>query len=364
MDSTSGSFWAGRRVLVTGHTGFKGAWLALWLQERGAHVVGLALPAEDPAGAFAAMDLVQTLDSRYVDLRDQGGVTALVGAVDPEVIFHLGAQALVRRGYADPFATYATNAVGTINLLHAIPQAPSVRAVVVATSDKVYKDHDDAGPSTTPARESPAFRESDPLGGDDPYSGSKALAELLVDGCRRTCLAEGGAGIATARAGNVIGGGDQGEDRLLPDAWRALEAGETLRVRHPQAVRPWQFVLEPLCGYLLLAEQLVAAPDRIPPAINFGPDPGGSETVAGVLDRVYARWGSGGWAMDEGSHVPEAKLLRLDSSLAGEVLGWRPRLSLDEALEWTLEWWRGSLDGRDLRRLAIEQISAYESRSP
>ncbi len=308
------------------------------------------------------MRLSQSIDSRYVDLRDHRGVADVVAEVDPEVILHLGAQALVRRGFAEPFVTYTTNAAGTMNILHALRRAPSARAVVIATSDKVYKDQGDRGPAGSPGGELDAFREGDVLGGDDPYSGSKALAEILVDAWRDTGLEQSDAAIATARAGNVIGGGDRGEDRLLPDAWRCIEADETLLVRNPEAIRPWQFVLEPLWGYLLLAERLATTPAAVPPAVNFGPDPEGSETVAGVLDRIYSQWGSGGWKIDHGADVAEAKFLRLDSSLAREVLGWQPRLSLDEALEWTMEWWRSAIDGRDLLGLATDQINAYEGR--
>jgi CDP-glucose 4,6-dehydratase len=242
-----------------------------------------------------------------------------------------------------------------MNLLHAARLAPSLQAIVVVTSDKVYR-HQYGG--------AVAFREGDELGGDDPYSGSKALAELIVQACRETCLANSGVSIATARAGNVIGGGDRGQDRLLPDAWRAIEANETLLVRNPHAVRPWQFVLEPLHGYMLLAERLATRPADVPAAINFGPDAGSTETVAGLLDRLFALWGPGDWRVDASSRLTEAECLRLDSSLARHTLGWRPRLSLDEALEWTMEWWRKSLCSDNLYELAIRQLHAYEALLP
>lgn len=345
------SFWPGRRVLVTGHTGFKGAWLALWLEELGAQVMGLALPPEDAKGAFASMGPWPRLACHEVDLRDEESVVGLVESVDPDIVFHLGAQALVRRGYAEPFPTYAVNVAGTLNVLHAAARAPSPRAVVVVTSDKVYAD----------TGRDEAFREGDPLGGDDPYSGSKALAELAVSSCRRGCLLGGGVAVATARAGNVIGGGDRGHDRLFPDAWRALEAGDTLVVRNPTAVRPWQFVLEPLLGYLLLAEHLVTDPASAPESLNFGPDPTECRPVAEVVERVFARWGHGQWRLDERSHPPEAPSLRLDATLARDVLGWTPRLPLESGIAWTVDWWRSAARGDDLRELARAQLHAYEA---
>ena len=353
MSTIDSSFWAGRRVLVTGHTGFKGAWLALWLEHLGARVTGLALPPEDPQGAFPSMAPWTGLDSHDVDLLDMAGMADVIKSSDPEVIFHLGAQALVRRGYAEPFATYSVNTVGTLNVLHCAPQAPSLRAVVVVTSDKVYAHV---------GREE-AFRERDPLGGNDPYSGSKALAELAVTSCRQGCLSGGQVAVATARAGNVIGGGDRGQDRLLPDTWRALEAGETLLVRNPTAIRPWQFVLDSLLGYLLLAQRLATDPGNAPRSVNFGPDPSACLPVADVLDRVFSIWGQGEWRLDERPHPLEAHALRLDATHARTVLGWEPRLSLEEGLSWTVEWWRVGAAGGDLRRLAHEQLQAYDDRT-
>jgi len=345
------SFWSGRRLLVTGHTGFKGAWLSLWLHRLGAQVSGLALPAEDLAGAFPSLGPWPGLDSHILDLRDADGVVDLVEDIDPEVVFHLGAQALVRRGYSDPFGTYATNVVGTANLLHGVARAKSLLAVVVVTSDKVYANAGLGRP----------FREDDPLGGGDPYSSSKAVADLLTRSWRSDRLRDGAVAIGTARAGNAIGGGDRGEDRLLPDAWRALEAGERLLVRNPDATRPWQFVLEALAGYLLLGQRLATEPARTPRALNFGPDARATRRVADVLERVFQLWGTGGWDTDASIHPPEAASLSLDAGLATEMLGWRPRLSLDIALDWTVQWWRCAAEGGDLRQLALGQIASYES---
>ena len=341
------SYWLGRRVLLTGHTGFKGAWLALWLEQLGAHVTGLALPPEDDKSTFTALSPSPRLDHHVVDLRDAAAVLPLVEATDPEVILHLGAQALVRRGYHDPVGTYAVNLMGTVNVLQASKAAPSLRAVLVVTSDKVYASSQDDRP----------YREGDPLGGRDPYASSKACAELVAQAWR--CSFAGTVGLATCRAGNVIGGGDRGHDRLLPDTWRALEAQRPLRLRHPDATRPWQFVLEPLWGYLALARRLATDPSGSPEALNFGPATMGA-SVAEVVEAVFSLWGGGQWEREMVAQPWEAPTLRLDSSLAERALGWRARMGLDLSLQWTVDWWRCQRDSGDLRQLALDQIKAYE----
>jgi CDP-glucose 4,6-dehydratase len=346
----SAEFWLGRRVLVTGHTGFKGSWLCLWLTRLGASVTGLALAPEDDAAAFSVLAPWPDLESHLIDLRDRAAVEAVVGAVDPEVILHLGAQALVRRGYSDPLGTYASNVIGTLNLLHATQNARSLRAIVIVTSDKVYANGEAAR----------AFREDDPLGGNDPYSSSKACTELAAAAWRTSFLKHRGVASATARAGNVIGGGDRGGDRLLPDLWRALESGEPVRLRYPRATRPWQFVLEPLHGYLLLAERLVTMPGEAPEMINFGPPPDACVPVAEVVERVLSLWGGGAWELEPSPQPPEAQALTLDATEAGRRLDWFPRLDLPTALEWTVEWWAGFRNGADIRKLATSQIEAYE----
>jgi CDP-glucose 4,6-dehydratase len=343
------AFWGDRRVLLTGFTGFKGAWLALWLEQLGANVVGLALPPESEDGAFTAMGPWPTLNGHHVDLRDADAVERVVRGADADIVFHLGAQALVRRAWADPGVTYATNVVGTSNLLEAIARSQTPAAIVVVTSDKVYMNGDGASP----------FSEACPLGGSDPYSASKASAEHVVTAWRHAnpCTR-----VATARAGNVIGGGDTAEDRLLPDVWRALGRDQVVRLRHPGSTRPWQFVLEPLAGYLALAERLATTTTTCPPAVNFGPDPGHCQPVGEVVDTVLRLWGAGSWVSDPGSHPPEASRLSLDSDLALELLDWRSRLRLDEAVTWTIDWWRAARDGNNLRELATAQVAAYEAR--
>lgn len=343
-------FWAGRRVLLTGHTGFKGAWLALWLQKLGSEVHGLALPARS-AGAFSALGLGLGQHSHLADLRELPAVQEVVRAVEPEVVFHLGAQALVRTGYRDPAGTYATNVLGTVHLLDALRGSPSTRAVVVVTSDKVYAN----------AGEGQPFAEDDPLQGSDPYSGSKVCAEMVVQAWRKALPADAPIAIATARAGNVIGGGDIAPDRLLPDAWRAITTTTPLVLRYPDAIRPWQFVLEPLLGYLLLAQRLTLAPATAPHSLNFGPEAESCRSVVEIAQNVFELMGAGTWELERRAQPAEASLLTLESSKARDVLAWRGRLDLDEALEWTTAWWRKERRGGGLHELAISQVEAYEA---
>lgn len=338
--------WRGRRVLVTGHTGFKGAWLVLWLRALGAEVTGIALAPEHADGIYAALE-PWDLSSVLVDVRNPAALTAAVHVARPEVVFHLAAQPLVRRGYAEPALTYDTNVVGTANLLDAVSAMPTVRAVVVVTSDKVYRQDGADRP----------FVEGDPLGGHDPYSASKACAELVV---AEWAQRAGGVAVATARAGNVIGGGDRAADRLLPDVVRGAETGVPAMIRYPNATRPWQHVLDPLTGYLLLAEHLLGG-EAVPPALNFGPD--GSASVAEVLTVFLDHLGRGTYTIDDAAQPHEAVSLALDASLARSTIGWRPRLDLTDALGWTAEWYRAQLAGLDVRALSLDQIARYEALS-
>jgi CDP-glucose 4,6-dehydratase len=343
-----------RPVLVTGHTGFKGSWLTLWLTDLGARVHGYALAPPTQPNLFEVASLARVLasDTRG-DLADLAALTATLRAHRPEVVFHLAAQPLVSEGYRDPLGTLATNVMGTANLLQAIRTVDSVRAVVVVATDKVYEN-----PET-----GRAFTERDPLGGHDPYSASKAAAEVVVEGFRSAYFGSGGhsARIASARAGNVIGGGDWAADRLVPDCLRAFAAGEAVRLRHPDATRPWQHVLAPLSGYLALGVALLGdGGEQFAQAWNFGPDAGDDATVADVAQRVAALWGEA--AEVERGEDPgwiEAGLLHLDSTHARRELGWAPRWPLQEALERTVAWHRAWVGGEEMQAFSREQIAAY-----
>lgn len=340
-------FWCRRRVLITGHTGFKGAWLALWLERLGAAVSGVSLPAENPNAAIHALRPRLDTDA-HVDIRDREALANAVREARPEVVFHLAAQAHVPAGYRDPIGTYESNVLGTVNVLAAAVDA-GTRAVVVVTSDKVYAN-DGSGR---------LFTEQDALGGTDPYSASKACADIASQSWR-ALVAATPTSIAVARAGNVIGGGDTAADRLFPDVHRALVTGEAVLLRRPDAVRPWQFVLEPLCGYLLLAQRLLVAGEEAPVAVNFGPSPASCRPVKEVVELALGFWGTGSWTSPEGQHLHEASLLRLDSTLAERCLSWKPKLGLRDAVSLTVDWWHAAALGQELRSLALAQIAAFE----
>ena len=349
-DLVSGEFWRGKRVLITGHTGFKGGWLALWLKALGAEVSGYALAPDTSPGFFEAARLRSAgIKHRLGDIRDLADLRGAFQEDRPEVVFHLAAQSLVRRSYTEPVETYATNVMGTVNLLEAVRHEPSARAVVVVTSDKCYENRERAE----------GYRESEPMGGRDPYSSSKGCAELVTAAYRASYF-EQGVAVASVRAGNVIGGGDWACDRLIPDVCRAATAKRPVRIRNPGAVRPWQHVLEPLGGYLQLAQRLYTDGARFAQAWNFGPADRDARPVAEVLDRVMALWGDGlRWEPDCGDQPHEAGLLRVDSSKARGELGWRPRMDLDQALKWTVDWYKAELRGADMGEFTAGQIAAY-----
>ena len=344
------AFWQGKRVLLTGHTGFKGSWLALWLQRLGAQVHGISLaPAAQP-NLFTVAGIAERCAHHCVDIRDAAALAAQVQRAQPQIVFHLAAQALVRAGYRAPLDTYSTNVMGTANLLDALRGVDGVRAAVVVTTDKVYRNAEHAYP----------FREDDPLGGQDPYSASKAAAEIVTASYREAFLAARGAAVATARAGNVIGGGDWSEDRLIPDAVRAWQAGLPLAIRRPAAVRPWQHVLEPLAGYLALAQRLWvdgAAAD----AYNFGPHTHEAASVAEVVGLAQAAFGAGEWQADDDGGPHEAGWLSLEVARARARLGVAPRWSLPEGVARTMAWYRRHADGADAGELCEADIDAFEA---
>lgn len=349
--------WAGRKVFLTGHTGFKGAWLALWLGRLGARVTGYALQPPSAPSLFELARVREGMRSVIADVRDPGRLVQEMSGAEPEVVFHLAAQSLVRHSYAEPVETYAVNVMGTANVLDAVRRVPSVRTAVIVTTDKCYENLE-----TTRG-----YRESDRLGGHDPYSNSKACAELVTQSFRDSFFSgakAGGVGIASARAGNVIGGGDWAADRLLPDFVRAIVAGRPVRVRRPEAVRPWQHVLDPLSGYLRLAERLLADGKRWGEGWNFGPDESDARNVRWVVERFTQLWGDGArWEADPGPHPHEAGMLRLDISKARERLGWRPTWDIERALERTVAWYRAQAKGGDARELALAQIEDFEMAS-
>ncbi len=337
-----GTFWRGRRVLITGHTGFKGQWLALWLGQMGAPVWGYA--RSERAQPFADVTAYRG------DICDAEALQTAVQAAQPEVIFHLAAQPLVRRAFHDPVDTYRTNIVGTANLLNCARQQACVRAVLVVTTDKCYE----------PQPGALSFREDDRLGGSDPYSNSKACMELVTHAFAQSYWPAGGAGIATARTGNLIGGGDWAEDRLIPDLMRRFAAGQPPTLRNPQALRPWQYVLEVLRGYLLLAERLVQAPRAASGAWNFGPEADGVRPVGWVAEQLARAWGMAAqWSTQPGGLPQEIPMLQLDCSKASARLNWRPLLPLEVALAATARWYRQAAAGADVRQVSQALLAEY-----
>jgi len=352
MDS---GFWRGKRVFLTGHTGFKGSWLSLWLQELGAEVQGFALePPTDPS-MFETCRVSEGMRSEIGDVRDNGRLSVTLREAAPEIVIHMAAQALVRASYREPLATYETNVIGTANLLEAVRTTEGVRVVVVVTTDKCYENREWQW----------GYRETDTLGGHDPYSNSKACAELVTASYRASFFNterfdDHRVAVASARAGNVIGGGDWAEDRLIPDAVKAIMAQRPVLIRNPQAIRPWQHVLEPLGAYLTLAERLWNDGPQFSEAWNFGPRDEDARPVSWVMDRLTGMWGDGArWEIEGGDHPHETSYLKLDISMARSLLGWAPRLNIEQSLEWVHEWYLAYSRGMDVRDLTRRQITRF-----
>jgi CDP-glucose 4,6-dehydratase len=344
-------FFQGKRVLLTGHTGFKGSWLALWLHRLGVKVTGISLPPNTMPNLFSLAGIEKICESHFCDIRDSAALDTLIKQARPEIVFHLAAQPLVRTSYREPVETFGTNVMGAAHVLDALRGLECTRVAVMVTSDKVYRNQEWPWP----------YREDDALGGHDPYSASKAASEIVIASYRDAFLAEQGVAVASARAGNVIGGGDWSEDRLIPDAVCAWQKGQTLKVRRPDALRPWQYVLEPLAGYLTLAEKLWQQPD-LAGAYNFGPETNQTATVRDVVEIARNSYGRGEVSYGNGSDGPhEAGWLALDIAKSTHNLGVHPRWELTESIENTMSWYRAQNEGEEARALCETQIGEYES---
>ena len=349
---TNPAFWRNKRVLMTGHTGFKGSWLSLWLQSMGAELRGVALPPPSSPALFDIARVGASMDHQLADIRDFDKVRTLFSDFKPEIVIHMAAQPLVRLSYQQPVETFATNVMGTVHVLEAARHAGSVRAIVNITTDKCYENREWIW----------GYRENEPMGGHDPYSSSKGCAELVSSAYRKSFLQDAGIAMATARAGNVIGGGDWAPDRLVPDILAALQRQEPVQIRNPHATRPWQHVLEPLSGYLLLAERLYESGQADAEGWNFGPRDEDAQPVQWIVERLCAAWGSNAsWHLQPGEHPHEAHFLKLDISKARQRLHWAPRWPLDNALSHIIDWHQAWLAGNDMHAFCLDQISQYQS---
>ncbi len=344
------AFWKGKRVLLTGHTGFKGSWLSLWLQSIGAQVHGYALKAPTQPSLFEEAQVCEGMTSTIADVRDRDAVLVAMRSFRPEVVIHMAAQPLVRLSYQRPVETYAINVMGTVHVLDAARQTGSVRAIVNVTTDKCYENKEWVW----------GYREDEPMGGHDPYSNSKGCSELVTSAYRKSYFNAAGVALASARAGNVIGGGDWATDRLVPDVLRAFERKAPVLIRNPHAIRPWQHVLEPLCGYLTLAQALYEQGQAVAEAWNFGPREEDARTVQWIVENLARHWDQGAnWVVDDAHNPHEAHHLKLDIAKAGSRLGWQPQWSLGTSLEKITEWHRAWLDEADIRQHTVAQIAQY-----
>lgn len=345
-------FWRGKRVFLTGHTGFKGSWLSLWLESLGSEVTGFSLAPPTTPNLFEVANVARGMTSYISDIRDLSSLQKAMQEAKPEIVIHMAAQPLVRKSYSDPVETYATNVMGTVNLLESVRQTPSVKAVVVVTTDKCYEN-----------KEWPwGYRETEPMGGYDPYSSSKGCAELITAAYRRSFFQQHDIGVASARAGNVIGGGDWAEDRLVPDILKAFEENQAVSIRNPQSTRPWQHVLEPLSGYLTLAEHLYEQGQAFSEGWNFGPNDDDARPVQWIVEKLVSNWGKdASWQLDMGQHPHEANYLKLDTSKAKVRLGWRPSWNLQTALQNITLWHRAWLGQEDMKKVCLSQIHQYHT---
>ena len=349
------AFWRGKKVFLTGHTGFKGSWLTLWLQALGAHVTGFALAPDTTPNLFMLGRVSDGIQSIIGDIRDRALLANAMKEARPDIVIHMAAQPLVRESYVTPVETYETNVMGTVHVLDAVRQVPGVRSVVIVTTDKCYENREWEW----------GYRENEAMGGYDPYSSSKGCAELVTSAYRNSFFnpstyAKHGVAVGSGRAGNVIGGGDWAADRLIPDIMRAISQGETVNIRNPHAIRPWQHVLEPLSGYLMLAEKLYTDGPRFADAWNFGPNDSDAQPVQAIVERLTSQWGDGAqWLLDGGNHPHEATFLKLDCSKAHARLGWRPRWNLDHTLDTIVAWYKSAARDEDLKIVTLAQIDEY-----
>ena len=350
-------FWKGKKILITGHTGFKGSWLSLWLQSKEAHIIGYSLPPPTEPSFFEIANISEGMVSIKGDVRDLDHLKTVIAEHTPEIVIHMAAQSLVRYSYSNPIETYSTNVMGTANVLEAIRQTDSVKVVLIITSDKCYENREWLW----------GYRENDPMGGHDPYSSSKGCAELVTSAYRSSYFSKkdyqtNSVALASARAGNVIGGGDWAGDRLIPDIVRAIMENRSVAIRNPNATRPWQHVLEPLEGYLSLAEKLWEQGQEFSGGWNFGPDDEDCRAVSWIVKNLTHFWeGDIQWELDSAENPHEATYLKLDCSKAKRLLGWSPKLNLFTALEWVVEWYQGYINNMDMRELSKAQISRYEN---
>jgi CDP-glucose 4,6-dehydratase len=346
------AFWQGKKVLVTGHTGFKGSWLALWLQQLGAEVLGVALAPELSPNLFTEAKVADKMQSVFADINNLANLQKIVTEFEPEIVVHMAAQALVRQSYKDPVDTYQTNVMGTLNVLESIRCCSSVKAVVMVTTDKCYDNKEWVWP----------YREQDALGGYDPYSSSKACAEILIDSYRRSFFAaENFVAIASVRAGNVIGGGDWSPDRLIPDIVRAKQEKQPLEIRYPTAIRPWQHVLEPLSAYLLLGQALYEQGEQFASAWNIGPNADGLKTVEWIANKFKQAWPDFDWQQQKNVELYEANTLKLDCSKIQAQLNWFPKWSIDKSIELIIQWHDGFVRGEDMKQVCLQQIALYQT---